>query len=170
MDERMIEKIRLQMQEKSIKELLEIWNDYNQEEWTDEAFEAVRRVLVSRGEQPAPHLPAEAQAKKIQKPDWQAARWNWLDWLNLMIIFLIIEFALIPAMGGDFAFRTIIRFGWGIFLAMVYYLTLRRLWIRKFPHLYQISRERQCSKCRTPIREDAVKCPKCGAAFAKKNE
>ncbi|MDI6792880.1 MAG: hypothetical protein QME81_08455 [bacterium] len=49
-DEATAESIQTKMREKSTQELLEIWNENNREEWRDEAFEAIRRVLTERGE------------------------------------------------------------------------------------------------------------------------
>jgi hypothetical protein len=55
MDEKIIEQIRARMEEKSTEALIKIWTEYNKAEWSADAFEAIHRVLVSRGESPPPH-------------------------------------------------------------------------------------------------------------------
>lgn len=47
-----VESIRVNLREKSTEELLEIWKKNNREEWSDEAFEAIKELLVERGDKP----------------------------------------------------------------------------------------------------------------------
>ena len=54
MNERLIEQIRRRMEEKSTEKLPEIWKDNDRMEWSDEAFAAVHKILVARGENPPP--------------------------------------------------------------------------------------------------------------------
>lgn len=80
----------------------------------------------------------ERQRRGIEAKNYNEARkieqfkWQWFDWLNIVVFFFIAEIFLIPD-GESFFFRSIMRFGWGVFLACLYYLTLRRLWVRIFP-------------------------------------
>jgi hypothetical protein len=45
----MIDMIRERMREKSTEELRRIYDEHNKAEWSDDAFEAVRQILVERG-------------------------------------------------------------------------------------------------------------------------
>jgi tetratricopeptide (TPR) repeat protein len=48
LDRERIEQIRGHLSELETDALLEEWKENNREEWTDEAFEAIRQILVSR--------------------------------------------------------------------------------------------------------------------------
>jgi len=48
MDEKQLEQIRFRMEEKDTEELLEIWKKNDREEWTEEAFETIREILLAR--------------------------------------------------------------------------------------------------------------------------
>ncbi|MCX7000578.1 MAG: hypothetical protein NT106_09845, partial [Candidatus Sumerlaeota bacterium] len=54
-EEKLVEQIRQKMEEKSTRELLEIWKENDREKWSNEAFEAIHEVLLVRGES----LPAQ---------------------------------------------------------------------------------------------------------------
>jgi hypothetical protein len=58
MDEKTINTIMQNMEARTNEELLSIWNEHNTQEWTADAFEAIRRVLVSRGVTPNQPEPA----------------------------------------------------------------------------------------------------------------
>ena len=47
--------IRQRMNERSTEELLNTWQENNREDWTDEAFDAIREILIERGE----NIPAQ---------------------------------------------------------------------------------------------------------------
>jgi len=66
------------MEEKSTEELIKIWNDYDREEWSDEAFEAIHMVLVARGENPLPHTQAKAmeKSKPAAKRTYRGLIWS----------------------------------------------------------------------------------------------
>ncbi len=73
MDENWIEQIRRTLETKSTAELLQIWEKNDREEWTDEAFIAIQRILEKRGENPGPQGPPasadkETQAGQRQRP------------------------------------------------------------------------------------------------------
>lgn len=67
MDEKLVEQYRKNLEEKSTEELLKVWEENNRVEWLDEAFEAIRKILIGRGE----ILPAqkidEEQPEAIKK-------------------------------------------------------------------------------------------------------
>jgi hypothetical protein len=50
MDEKWVSEIHKKMEQKTTEELLEVWVQNDRGEWTDEAFEAVSRILGERGE------------------------------------------------------------------------------------------------------------------------
>lgn len=50
MDEKLVKQIAEKMKEKNNDELLKIFKENNKWEWSEEAFEAIRRVLAARGE------------------------------------------------------------------------------------------------------------------------
>ena len=73
MDEKWVEQIRRNLEQKSSEELLQILKEDDREGWTDEAFVAIRHILEARGENPDP--PAEkvvhdelAQANLRERP------------------------------------------------------------------------------------------------------
>lgn len=49
-DENIVKEVSRRMEERSTEELLKIWKENNKEEWSEEAFEAIQRILVARGE------------------------------------------------------------------------------------------------------------------------
>ncbi len=71
MDENWIEQVRLTLNQKSSEELRQIWEENDRTAWTDDAFEAIQRILEERGESIEPQaLPAPlevAQAAKSQE-------------------------------------------------------------------------------------------------------
>ncbi len=50
MDEKLMESIRKNMKLKSTEELLKIWEENDRIEWTEETFEAIKKILLERGE------------------------------------------------------------------------------------------------------------------------
>ena len=48
MDENIIKDIQNNMTAKKIDELLDIWKENDRNEWSDEAFEAIKRVLIEK--------------------------------------------------------------------------------------------------------------------------
>jgi len=48
MDEKMVKNIMVKMEEKNTDELLKIYKENNKEEWSNEAFESMRRILAAR--------------------------------------------------------------------------------------------------------------------------
>jgi len=63
MDEKLLKEISKKMEEKSTEELLKILKENNKEEWSEEAFESMRRILVVRGE----NLPEQPSQKSVAK-------------------------------------------------------------------------------------------------------
>jgi hypothetical protein len=68
MEEELISTFTKSMQARSTEELLSIWYKHNTDEWTADAFEAIRRVLVSRGETPTRHEPRPTMDKGWVSP------------------------------------------------------------------------------------------------------
>jgi hypothetical protein len=54
MDTNRIEHIRHNLEAKDTDELLQIWTENDRQAWTEEAFEAIRQILESRGVEPGP--------------------------------------------------------------------------------------------------------------------
>jgi hypothetical protein len=54
MNEKWIEQIRRNLETRSTEELLQIWEKNDRNEWTDEAFIVIQRILEARGENPSP--------------------------------------------------------------------------------------------------------------------
>ncbi len=60
--ERYEQEVLRQMEAKETDELLQIWQENDREAWTEEAFDAVRKILLERlGELPAQGLPEEEE-------------------------------------------------------------------------------------------------------------
>jgi hypothetical protein len=66
MNEQWIEQLRHNLDGKSTEELLQIWQDNNREEYSDEAFIAIGRILAARGETPGPQL---EQIPPVETPE-----------------------------------------------------------------------------------------------------
>ena len=62
MDEKLVKEIGMKLGEKNTEELSKILKDYNEEEWSQEAFESIRRILVSRGKS----LPEQPFRKSVR--------------------------------------------------------------------------------------------------------
>jgi len=74
MDEKNIETIQKRMDEKDTDALCAIWIRNNRHEWTDEAFEAIRRILVSRQINPPKQTqPLESSQQSALSPMPQAS-------------------------------------------------------------------------------------------------
>jgi hypothetical protein len=65
-EQKWIEQLRRNLEQKSTEELLQIWEKNDSTEWTDEAFIAIRQILEERGENPGPQAPAGSQAEPAQ--------------------------------------------------------------------------------------------------------
>lgn len=50
MSEKSVAQIRKNMEEKSLEELLRIWQENDREQWSEKAFEAIKQLLLERGE------------------------------------------------------------------------------------------------------------------------
>ena len=50
-EEKTVLKIMEKLEKKETEDLVEIWNIHDTEEWTDEAFEGIRRILIERRDQ-----------------------------------------------------------------------------------------------------------------------
>lgn len=65
MTSKRIDDIKQHMREKTTAELTDVWVANDRNEWSDEAFEAVRALLVERGVTPPPQdVPPEVQRKR----------------------------------------------------------------------------------------------------------
>jgi hypothetical protein len=64
MNERLIQQIRSSMEAKSTEELLKIWEENNREEYSDEAFEAIKQLLTERGITLPPQKPFQKRLAK----------------------------------------------------------------------------------------------------------
>jgi hypothetical protein len=63
MGKKLIDEVKTQMEKKNTDELLEIWTKNDREQWSDDAFEAVRQVLVNRGLAVPPQSPSPVPSK-----------------------------------------------------------------------------------------------------------
>jgi hypothetical protein len=91
MDERLVEEIRKNFEEKSNEELLKILNDDDRDQWSDEAFEAIRRILKERPESPrptlgSPHVMKEGHVDEREPTTSQQLPVNY-KWFRIGIIF-----------------------------------------------------------------------------------
>ena len=100
-------------------------------------------------------------ATKVEKYD----KWQWFDYVIVGGIGLVIMFT-IP-LEASFFVRILIFFGCGAFIGAIYSVTLRMLWVRRFPNLY---RRWTCSNCQAIVSEEATKCSKCGAQFGEEHD
>ena len=66
MNETLILNIERNFQAKDTDELLAIWHEENREEYSNEAFEAVRRILGSRGHDLSPKRATPEIEKEVQ--------------------------------------------------------------------------------------------------------
>lgn len=81
MNENLIKEITKKLETKSTDELIEIWKEDKQEEWSPEAFEAARRILVSRGE----NVPGRAEEKAARWPARQGAEFCAREFLSTVM-------------------------------------------------------------------------------------
>lgn len=61
--EKLTREIHTKMEKKSTEELLKIWQENDREQWSEEVFEAIRQLLLERGE----HLPPRPSPEKGRK-------------------------------------------------------------------------------------------------------
>jgi hypothetical protein len=115
----------------------------------------VRRAARTEAAKQAAATPGTAP-RKVER----FTKWQWFDWAIFVVLGTI--FILLFRGEGNFAFRIGYYFGIGVGVGAIYHITLRRLWIARFPHLY---REWVCSKCKKTVLEEANKCPNCGVKF-----
>jgi hypothetical protein len=78
------------------------------------------------------------------------------DWFMFFLIVIVV--LLFLPRGGGFIVGGIV----GIVVAIVYNLTLKRVWAFAFPDYY---RQYLCSDCKTVVGADAGTCPKCKVPF-----
>ena len=64
MKHELVDQIRERMKGEATQKLLEIWREHDSDEWSGEAFEAIRRILTSRGVV----LPPQKQAEEGPEP------------------------------------------------------------------------------------------------------
>jgi hypothetical protein len=63
MIEKQVVQIRNNMEKKNTEELLRIWKENDREQWSDEAFEAIKQLLLDRGET----LPDQNKILQVQE-------------------------------------------------------------------------------------------------------
>ena len=66
MDENLVLNIERSFETKDTEELLAIWHDEDCEEYSDEAFEAVRRILRARGHEFSPKCATAEIEKEVR--------------------------------------------------------------------------------------------------------
>lgn len=67
MDEKQVESIREQFSWYETTELLKIWQAHNTKEWTNEAFEAIRQILITRVEVLPPYENTDAAENLLEQ-------------------------------------------------------------------------------------------------------
>lgn len=85
MSEKTVAEISARMREKETDELLKIWKENNRDEWSNEAFEAIRKVLTERGV----NVPTQSEKRKDAKKDTAAASNLGSTGLYLLAIWLV---------------------------------------------------------------------------------
>jgi len=65
MNEKLIATIKDKFESRDTDDLLAMWNEENRDEWSDEAFEAVRQVLASRGQELSPKVSTAGIEKQV---------------------------------------------------------------------------------------------------------
>jgi len=66
MDEKLLATVKEKFQSRETDDLLAIWNEENRDEWSDEAFEAIRQILASRGHDLPPKVPTGDIDKQVK--------------------------------------------------------------------------------------------------------
>lgn len=66
MDERLIATIKDRFESRATDDLLAMWNEEDRDEWSDSAFEAIRRILSSRGHELSPKVPTPNIEKRVK--------------------------------------------------------------------------------------------------------
>ncbi len=90
MSEKTVTEISVQMKEKESNELLKIWEENNTDEWTGEAFEAIKAILTERGVK----IPPQLEKKKDEKKTRAAASNLGSTGLYLLAIWLVASIAI----------------------------------------------------------------------------
>lgn len=119
MDERKIEQVMKRLEEKSTEELRDIWKKNDREEWSEEAFAAMKKILASRGGE----LPAQDEfTEKIiefQCPECKQSEIHkhnsWFSVIILLILTIILGLARSVVFAGSdetaVVFQTIVGIG-----------------------------------------------------------
>jgi hypothetical protein len=112
MNENLVKRIRRNMESMQTLELLKIWQDNDKEQYSEDAFEAVKQLLEDRGEK----LPPQKEGKEtlatvpgIGKTEPKASKWilYWGAFLVVMTVWPLFDTPLPPGPGlrvGDFSF------------------------------------------------------------------
>jgi len=79
MEEKRIMEIAKRMEEKSSQELLDIWNKNDRDEWTEEALEAVKKTLSSRGMQVTVRHDTFKKADRALSPESGPGNNSWSE-------------------------------------------------------------------------------------------
>src|SRR5208283_583775 len=85
MDSQLIAAIRTDYETKPISELLSIWESNNQDEYSLEAFEAVKQLLISQNQSP---LPSQKEFIKKHKAHFSQAQINQIIKKAMVTLFI----------------------------------------------------------------------------------
>jgi len=128
MDEKLVKEIATKMEEKGTEELVKILKDNNKEEWSEDAFEAIRRILVSKGE----NLPEQPSQKSVAKGLAEGSELRGVvlgggisrKALNIMAIIGLFIFGWLITIAFDLLGKG--KQGWGYFKALLAALIIGR--------------------------------------------
>jgi len=104
MNTSLVESIQSRMRQQTTEELLRIWTENDQLQWSKETFEAVCLILTER----AVTLPEQSPAKTQPPP--APLHWAVLRWLGTLAFTLVVQVGILFAMFGFLGRRA--RYGW----------------------------------------------------------
>ncbi len=88
MHKKILQEIRLNMESKETDELLNIWQENDKEQYSEMAFEAIKQILIERGETPPPQkesLQISKQKQELTGEIRDRHRWKKLQSIGIIL-------------------------------------------------------------------------------------
>lgn len=135
MKTKMAAEIKKQMEQKTTDELLSIWIKNDREEWSNDAFEAVKLILLERGE----NLPQQETSKADESLENSEMKGPW-GWRVARLLAVMLFVVLCGVLSTGIAYLVGELYGIGIFILIISALlcvaaTLSVKWLSK--HSFQ---------------------------------
>jgi hypothetical protein len=135
MDDGWVEQIRRNLEAKSSEELRQIWEKNDRNEWSDDAFIAIQRILEARGENPGPQGPPTSEDKVTKGEAAQAGQSQRPGCVTAFVILMVVG-AVLTVLQQGMAFLSGSYWDMGstigavvaLFLAAIYSTVAAGLW------------------------------------------